>query len=305
MSFSPYGPQPVLIPPPRGAPENALNRVPQITEFGRIGFKQDELYWPWFLDTSSTGDIAVADTDNNRIQVFNTHTHSVVFPPYGVQGQGTNKGELLAPRSVKYSPIPELHFTVADTGNRRVVLLRINFKSGCLEEVGEFGRTIFREPSDVSCDWRTGNMYVTDTSLNKVTIHNKYGELVSELRPQPQRPFYQPMGVAVDENGRVFVTDMGNNAVKIFDRNGDFIQEIGGLGTGLGQFNRPKGICIDRKGYIYIADEGNSRVQMWSSDLKYMSEIITSTPMPKGVAAHNQLFVTTGDQYNFVKVYNM
>lgn len=195
-------------------------------------------------------------------------------------------------------------FQVCDTGNRRVVMLRINFESGQLENVGEFGKTVFREPTDITCDWRTGMMYVTDTSLNRVTIHNKYGEMVNELRPPSTDKFYQPMGIACDEKGRVFVVDTGNNCIKVFDRNGDFITKIGQLGKNMGEFDRPKGICVDRRGYIYVADEGNRRIQTISSDLKYMNEVVQDVPLPKGVAAHNKLFVTTGDQYACIKAYN-
>lgn len=63
------------------------------------------------------------------------------------------------------------------------------------------------------------------------------------------------------------------------------------------------GITLDRQGYLYVADEFNGRVQMFSPDLLHVTTLISNLHRPKGVAAGMNLVVTTGDQTNFVKIY--
>lgn len=63
------------------------------------------------------------------------------------------------------------------------------------------------------------------------------------------------------------------------------------------------GIALDRQGYLYVADEFNGRVQMFSPDLLHVTTLVSNLHRPKGVAAGLKLVVTTGDQVNFVKIY--
>lgn len=209
-------------------------------EFGQQGFRGDDLYWPWYLDISNTGDIAIADTDNNRIQVFQPKMLTSVFPPFG--GYGVMEGQFNSPRSVKYSSIPGTNLAVADTGNRRISLLRINPQFGRIEHVFSFGQTIFVEPSDVAVDRRNGNIVVADSALNRVLIHSHRGDYLGELE-QLGFKFCRPSAVTVTHDGKsdIYVSDTGNHCVRRFTCNGDYVGVLGGFGTAEGMFNTPRG----------------------------------------------------------------
>ena len=271
-------------------------------QFGKQGFRGDELYWPWYCDISNTGDVAIADTDNDRIQVFNSSTFTSIFPPFG--GKGSGPDCLRSPRSVKFSTIPGTSLAVADTGNRRISLLRINFQLGKLEHAFSFGSTILQEPSDVAIDRRNGNILVVDSALNKVFIFSSCGELIGEVE-QRGFTFKNPSGVTVTHDGKsdVYVSDTGNHCLRRFSCNGDYLGVLGSLGCQEGQFNCPRGVSVDRRGYIFVSDEQNNRVQMFTPDLAHMTTAISGVPLPKGVCAGLELIVTTADQLNFVKVY--
>lgn len=214
-----------------------------VAQFGKQGFRGDDLFWPWFCDISNTGDIAIADTDNHRVQIFQSRGNTSIFPPFG--GKGVEYGQFTNPRSIKYSSIPGTSFAVADTGNKRVSMLRINFKLGKIEHAFSFGETLFEEPSDVAVDRRNGNIVVADSALNKVTIHNHHGEYIGGVE-QRGFQFIRPSSVAVTHDGKsdIYVSDSGNHCIRRFNCNGDYIGTLGALGSQEGEFNTPRGTML-------------------------------------------------------------
>ncbi|NLG86916.1 MAG: hypothetical protein GX489_06840 [Firmicutes bacterium] len=79
-----------------------------------------------------------------------------------------------------------------------------------------------------------------------------------------------PSGVAVSPKGDIYITDAARQLVLAFPH-GDVSatpQEIGGEGSGLGQFVHPREIVVDKEGNLYVLDDGNSRVQKLSPDGK-------------------------------------
>lgn len=211
-----------------------------IAQFGSQGFRGDELFWPNYCDVSNTGDIAIADTDNNRIQVFQSNSHTSNFPPYG--GLGSEDGLLRRPMSVKYSTIPGTNLAVTDTGNQRICLLRINFKLGTLESMHSFGKTELVEPVDLSVDRRNGNIVVADSGANDVIIFNHQGIRLGNLEQRGFR-FSRPSAVTVTHDGKsdIYVSDSGNHCIRRFTCNGDYLGVLGQYGSVDGQFNSPRG----------------------------------------------------------------
>lgn len=274
----------------------------KIAERGRIGFRNEEFNYPQFLDSNSVGDLAIADTDNHRIQLLNRPTLLTLLHPYGEYGSGQN--QLSYPRSVKFSPVSQAHIVIADTGNRRIVYAKVNPQDGFLDQYHTIGRTYLREPSDMAINPHNEMLYITDTSLSKVFIMDKFGkEMIGEFRPR-FGSLNQPRGIALDKRGRAFVVDSGNNCVQVFDHGGEFITKFGGPGEVLAELNRPRGIAIDRRGYIFVADGGNNRVVMYSPDLRMMSEVVRDIPAPTGIAADENIVITCGDPYNSIKIYS-
>ena len=75
-----------------------------------------------------------------------------------------------------------------------------------------------------------------------------------------------PSGVAVSAEGHVYVTDDARQMVLAFSSDDltTSAKEIGGEGSGLGQFVHPREIALDKEGNLYVLDDGNSRVQKLS-----------------------------------------
>jgi len=269
------------------------------SSYGQRGRTQEEVCWPWYCDMDAQGDMVIADTDNCRIQFVSTRNNTSVCS-YG--HRGNQDKELMLPRSVKISPLIGTSFVVADTGNSRVVFLLMNALKNEIQYVGSFRHKLLSEPVDVAINNSNGNVVIVDESMHRVSFHNQYGELIG-LCKTPNFELREPSAVAISSVGDILVSDTGNSCIRIFNQFGDLKASIGRMGSAIGQFNGPRGMCFDKRGYLFIADEKNNRVQMISPDLTHITEAVTSIPLPKGVASHNQLLVTCADPTGFCKVY--
>jgi DNA-binding beta-propeller fold protein YncE len=75
-----------------------------------------------------------------------------------------------------------------------------------------------------------------------------------------------PQGVAVnpraDGAGRtlVYVADDDNHRVVVYTAGGAYVSELGGFGTGPGQFRYPYDVGLDSGNVLYVADNNNHRI---------------------------------------------
>ncbi|NCS29194.1 MAG: PEP-CTERM sorting domain-containing protein, partial [Microcystis aeruginosa F13-15] len=126
-----------------------------------------------------------------------------------------------------------------------------------------------------------GNIYVADTTNNRVQVFNSSGVFQSTFGSlgSGNGQFNSPYGIAVDGGGNIYVADTGNSRVQVFNSGGVFQSTFGTNGTGNGEFDFPLGIAFDSGGNIYVADTNNNRVQVFSPT----SQPPVSTPEPSGV----------------------
>ncbi|HTW63120.1 MAG TPA: hypothetical protein VME17_00835 [Bryobacteraceae bacterium] len=93
--------------------------------------------------------------------------------------------------------------------------------------------------------------------------------------PAMQAALSNPLGVAIDQSGRLYIADTANNAVRIVSLDGT-ISTVAGTGvsgfSGDGgpasnaQLNHPEGVAVSPAGDIYVADTGNNRIRRLSPD---------------------------------------
>lgn len=163
-------------------------------------------------------------------------------------------------------------------------------------------------PVGVATDGR-GQIYVTDSKLNKVLIFSPKGEFVAELG---KGKFYRPTGIAVDDiYDRIYVTDTLAGKIEVFNVAGLPLMTFGTLGAGRGNFNHPVYLAVGQYGDLYVVDSLNFRVEIFAKDGKLknvfgkMGRAPGAFSQPKGIALDSdQNIYVTDSSFDNVQIFN-
>jgi sugar lactone lactonase YvrE len=245
-----------------GNPGNADNngQNPQSNSSLLQGISQGEFDESELNPNTSYTDTAdhllfIADTDNNRVFVFELNADNVLvdYVPDYVLGQpdftasdpGTTQSTFNGPTGIAYDPDDHLLF-VADTNNNRIMVFDVSSISNGENAVNVLGQPDFTSsdpgttqssldsPYGLEYDRARNILFVTDVGNNRVvaftiataTISN--GENAVNVLGQPnftssspgttQSSLNSPAGIAYDPVARkLFVADTKNNRTMVFD----------------------------------------------------------------------------------------
>jgi len=238
---------------------------------GEFGKGKGQMNYPTGMDIDSSGRIYVANTSNNRVDVFTPefqHINSIG----GEKGTGNNQFYL--PSDVAVSSDGKLF--VLDNGNSRVQVYDSSLKYiGTIAGKKGSGDNELYDPRKIAIGPQ-GKIYVADTGNVRLQIFNPdftYSNTIQGVLSSLVSEF-DPKYITLNSRGQIFVTDQDNSRVLILNQKGEIVATIGGeRGFGNYQFNDPRGIALDSSGRIYIAEKENSRVQIYNSDLKYFGTL--------------------------------
>jgi DNA-binding beta-propeller fold protein YncE len=215
---------------------------------------------------------------------------------------------LTAPRAVAVAPSGAT--VIADTGNHRIVVvdsagqfvrafgglckIAEGAAGGCVDPDGsgplEVGDGQFQEPWGVAVG-PDGNIYVADTWNGRIQVFDGAGNFLRKWgyfnttngTLGDPLALFGPRGIAVDSNGNLLVADTGNKRIVQFTPNGELVNQIGGGGVRLGNFEEPTSVGVDpRDGSVYVADAWNRRIQKFDVNLQPMAE----WPVPSWGSQH-------------------
>ena len=225
-----------------------LRLMPQLSAtFGSRGSGTGQIDRPNGVEADGTsGKIYVADTFNNRVQVFHSngsHAASIV----------ASNPSFNSPNGVEVDGSGSLY--VADTWNGRVRI----FDSGGSHVADITG---FTRPTDVAVSG-SGHIHVADRGTHVVSIFDSDWNHVTNITG-----FDQPSGVAVDGSGAIYVANTNNNTVNTFN---SARESTGLLPT---TFRTPSGVAVDDiSGTIYVADTYNNRVKIFNSTRQHVADL--------------------------------
>ncbi len=232
---------------------------------------------PWGVAVDSAGNMYVADTNNNRIQKFNSS--GVYVSQFGSAGSGN--GQFGRPMGVAVDSSGNIY--VADSDNNRIQ--KFNSSGVYLSKIGPimFGPYQRMSPWGIAVD-SSGNIYSTFYGHGWIVRrYNSSGAQTLDFNPCPNGSTYCnpqfmfPAGIAADSAGNIYITNVqSSNDAHIFKFNssGAYISKFGPAGSGNGQFFRPYGIILDSSNNIYVTDTScgavgagcdNNRVQKFNS----------------------------------------
>jgi sugar lactone lactonase YvrE len=204
---------------------------------------------------ASTGGVAVADRDNNRVLIWSATPNANYRPADFVLGQssftsgnfGTSASALHTPRGVSYDSNTG-YLYIADTDNNRVVIWttavsannqpadRVLGQTSMTDgNAGAVSAQTLNQPARVSVSSSSSVVYVADTGNNRALTYKStiltngqaantvtgQGSMTSSTSTASQTGLSSPNTVVADPtNGRVYIADTANNRVLVYGNTG-------------------------------------------------------------------------------------
>ncbi|HWM64342.1 MAG TPA: hypothetical protein VNP96_10190 [Solirubrobacterales bacterium] len=231
--------------------------------FGTKGTGSGQFTVPSGMVRDSVGNVWIADSENNRIQRFNSKGE--YLGQFGAKGSGN--GQLNAPMGLAIDGVGNVW--VADTGNNRVQ--KFNSKGEYLSKFGSegTGNGQFKQPHGVAID-PEGRLWVTDSGNHRVQRFDSSGNYLEQFgsKGTASNEFDFPTGIAITSFKSVWVADSNNNRIRLITLSAGKYKmswSFGSKGSGVGQLENPRGVGIDLEGNIWISDRNNNRIQKFNS----------------------------------------
>ena len=268
--------------------------ITTIAGIGESGYGGDggpankaQLYRPKDVIVDSSGNLYIADTDNNRIRRVDTSGIITTIAGNGYRGYSGDGGpaleaQLSRPEGVAVDNAGDLY--IADTWNHRIRRVDASGtittiagigSEGLLGEGGPAVEAQLRAPSGVALDG-SGNIYISDTYNMRIrrvdatgiitTVAGSgstgVGDYSGDGGPAVEARLDTPHDVAVDDDGNLYIADTSNNRIRRVDGSGIITTVAGsvegsdtrGYGPAVEAALRPVSVAADSTGNLYIAD---------------------------------------------------
>ena len=241
--------------------------------FGLQGTGLGQFYGPSDIAINDkTGDIAVADCNNNRVQIFNSG---------GIYMKQIGANELIKPTSVAFTRSDDLLVVASD-------------KIFCFDGSGQFVKNITNEhlnkPFRLTIS-RDGRMIVCDVEDQKIKVLSSNGAQLLQTISAPD--CCHPPWFAVCDRDVFVVSYYWANCFRVFSKEGEVLCTISVRG--------PAGLVIDNYGNLVICetvDRYNGRLQVKKLDGHFVSTIERPQfPWSVAMSTNGQLFVTDVEKH--------
>jgi sugar lactone lactonase YvrE len=250
------------------------------------------LYYPSGVAVDASGNLFIADTDNERVRKVDTNGFITTvagdnsYEYSGDGGQATN-ASLWEPFGVAVDASGNLF--IADTHNNRVRKVGANGiittvagdgGAGYSGDGGPATHAGLYYPEGVAVD-ASGNLFIADYYNQRIRKVGANGIITTvagdgtnafsgDGGPATSASLNGPSGVAVDASGNLLIADTSNQRIRKVGANGIITTEAGNgtdgySGDGGAPTNAslasPQGVAVDASGNLFIADTGSYRIQ--------------------------------------------
>ena len=259
---------------------------------------------PKGIAVDASGNIYIADSDNNRIRVVTKSTGIISTVAgsgkAGYSGDGglATAAALQGPRDVAVDALGNIY--IADYDNNCIRL--VTKSTGIISTVAGTGKAGYSGDGGlaitaalygcVSIDLdASGNLYIADYYNKRIRLVTKStGVITTVTGPSDLKG---PRGVALDASGNVYIADSADNRIRKVTKSTGLISTVAGTGVSgdsgeggqatLAKLDGCAGVAIDASGNVYIADTSNYRIRMFRtldnpSALPSPSTVPTTSP---------------------------
>ena len=236
-----------------------------VSSFGKEGSTVGMFRSPWGVAVNARDEIAVTDSLNHRVQIFNRNGNHL--RSFGREGD--KAGHFKYPRGIAFDNNGTIF--VADSGNHRIQIF-----SGEGQYVGSFGEkgNPFRRlnyPWGLSVD-NDGNIIVADTGNKMIKIFSSDGMFLKKI--SGQEAFTCPIH-CVQYDTYLIVSDKNEHCIKVYDRNRNFQYKFGKEGEGDGELIHPACLSVNKSGHLMVCDSFNDRLQVFELNGRFLSKFGT------------------------------
>jgi sugar lactone lactonase YvrE len=251
---------------------------------------------PHDLWVVASGDIYIADTDNNCIRKVDAGTGIITTvagggsPPDGLGDGGlATQAKLNKPRGLFVDPDGNIY--IADDGHHRIrkvdagteIITTVagNGDGGYLGDGVAATSTRLNHPYGIYLD-PAGDIFIADKDNKRVrkvdavsgiittVAGNGSGTYLGDGLPATSNGLNKPCRVYVDVYDNLFITDTDNNCVRKVDASGTMTTVAGngdegyledGVPATTTRLDHPRGVDVDAYGNLFIADTDNKRIR--------------------------------------------
>lgn len=257
-----------------------------LTKIGCHGSRLGEFDSPRDITFLEDGNFVVADTSNNRLQVF-TADGSLV----GVIGQGHMKPWGIATTI-------DGNIAVADALDK---CIKVFSPTGVL--LAKFGQ--FLCPCGIAVD-DNGDIFVTDFFSTSVYVLSTLGAMLNryEFRDRSDRHASGASRLALTRRGTVVISDISNCCVKILNRAGKMLTKI----CKPDLLGSPHGVATDSSDNIYVGEMAKNQVVVFKANGQFSHQLFCGHEVkdPLGIAiSQDNTMVLSEGKTNTVGIYRL
>ncbi|MAU02093.1 MAG: hypothetical protein CL608_33570 [Anaerolineaceae bacterium] len=255
-----------------------------INPSGVAGATEDQLFAPRNVVVSADGRIYVLDSGNQRVQIYDANGQFI--DSFGAPGTGN--GQFNAEGQGPWGLAIDDEFVyVADTWNHRVQKFTLDGQfvavygrpGNTIDDPAGQGLGLFFGPREVALT-ADGRTLVTDTGHHRVQIMDAEGNFIGQLGAGSDQfgaglgQFYEPVGIAVSNDGFIYVADTWNGRIQQFTSDlipvNEWLLDTG-WPANTSVNNKPY-LAVDSGGRVYATDPEAARVLIFGPDGSYLGK---------------------------------